>query len=151
MAVREVKKDERDKIAHLYEGWEETLIWSCLQSEMGRAWTNSLERPTSALLMNGDFCFLAGSPEDEILEVIIKEVRKGQLIIVVREASWEAFITQVDKVSIEKSTRYAIKKEGDVFDREQLVANIERLPKTIKVEPIDTTMYHQVMQPISHQ
>ena len=49
---------EKNRIADLFAGWEETLIWSCLQDCMGRAFADSLENPRSAQILVGDFCFL---------------------------------------------------------------------------------------------
>ena len=50
------------KIAPLFEGWQEALVWSCLQGCMGYAVTDSEEHPSSAEIVVGDFCFFAGAP-----------------------------------------------------------------------------------------
>lgn len=39
---------DKSKIADLFAGWEETLIWSCLQDCMGRAYADTEEDPQSA-------------------------------------------------------------------------------------------------------
>ena len=51
-----------EKIAHLFSGWNETLIWSVLQGHMGYAISNHTETPTAAQIVLGDFCFFAGKP-----------------------------------------------------------------------------------------
>lgn len=56
-------KEEMNKITPIYEGWNETLIWSCLQGYMGRAWTNDITNPQSAQIITADFCFFAGVPD----------------------------------------------------------------------------------------
>ena len=33
--------DSLEKLAPLFEGWEEALVWSVLQGCMGRAWADS--------------------------------------------------------------------------------------------------------------
>ena len=54
--------DLLQKIAPLFAGWNETLIWSVLQGHMGYAIADNEEVPTAAQLVLGDFCFLAGQP-----------------------------------------------------------------------------------------
>ena len=48
-----------------FEGWEETMVWSCLQGCMGYAIVDHEETPRAAQLVVGDFCFFAGEPQDE--------------------------------------------------------------------------------------
>ena len=48
------------KIAPLFEGWEETMIWSCLDGSMGYALCDDENRPVSAQIALGDLCFFAG-------------------------------------------------------------------------------------------
>ena len=62
-----VGKDEMGFIGHLFENWEETMIWSCLQGVMGEAWADSLPDARSAQIVTGDFCFLAGEPDGELV------------------------------------------------------------------------------------
>ena len=56
-----VGKDEMEHIGHLFENWEETMIWSCLQGVMGEAWADSLPDARSAQIVTGGFCFLMGN------------------------------------------------------------------------------------------
>ncbi len=65
MAVYHVK--EKETIVPLFAGWQETFIWSCLQNCMGEAYTDNLKNPQSAEIMLGDFCFLAGNVNHELL------------------------------------------------------------------------------------
>ena len=51
---------ETKKAAPLFEGWQETMIWSCLQKVMGSIYVDSPENPASAMALLGDFCFFAG-------------------------------------------------------------------------------------------
>lgn len=48
--------------AALFAGWEETLIWSCLQGVMGSVYGDHPRQPAFASAVLGDFCFLAGKP-----------------------------------------------------------------------------------------
>lgn len=63
--IQGLKKME--KAAPLFAGWQETMIWSCLQGVMGKIFVTSQEDPVSAMAVLGDFCFLAGKPDREFL------------------------------------------------------------------------------------
>lgn len=58
---------ETEKAAPLFAGWQETMIWSCLQGVMGKIYVTSQEDPVSAMAVLGDFCFLAGKPDRKFL------------------------------------------------------------------------------------
>ena len=44
-------------VLSLYDGWEETMIWSCLQGIMGKIYADGPRRPASAAAFIGDFAF----------------------------------------------------------------------------------------------
>ncbi len=54
-----------EKGKELFEGWEETLIWSCLQGVMGEVYADDVRNPASAMAILGDFVFFAGEPDEE--------------------------------------------------------------------------------------
>ena len=56
------------KAEHLFAGWEETLIWSCLQGVMGSVFVTDPDHPVSALAFVGCFGFYAGEPDRELVE-----------------------------------------------------------------------------------
>ena len=42
------KLTEPEKAASLFAGWEETVIWSCLQKIMGEIYADEIQNPQSA-------------------------------------------------------------------------------------------------------
>ena len=58
-----LKLKETRKAAALFEGWQETMIWSCLQGVMGSIYTDSQENPVSAVAALGDFLFFGYNPD----------------------------------------------------------------------------------------
>ena len=48
-----------------FEGIEETMIWSCLDGSMGRAWADALP-PRSVQIVTGCFGFFGGVPSREL-------------------------------------------------------------------------------------
>ena len=117
------------RIAPLFDGWEETMVWSCLQGVMGRAEANG--DYTAGMIASRDFTFLAGVPDRGLLEKA-----KGP-ILVPRTGEWNPLIEAVFGEKAVKETRYAIKKEPDIFDRRKLEAFVSALPEGYELRLID--------------
>ena len=117
------------RIAPLFDGWEETMVWSCLQGVMGRAVANG--DYTAGMIVSRDFAFLAGVPDRELLEKT-----KGP-ILVPRTEEWNPLIEAVFGEKAVKETRYAIKKEPGVFDRRRLESFVSDLPEGYELRMID--------------
>ena len=59
--------EDTSKVKSLFDGWEETLIYSCLQRVMGRIFVTDPDSPVSAMAFVGCFAFLAGEPDRELI------------------------------------------------------------------------------------
>ena len=71
------------KIVSFFEGWEETMIWSCLQGCMGEITPDDLENPKAAMLTLGDFCFFGGEPSEALVKqaavfILVPKTRIGR-------------------------------------------------------------------------
>lgn len=113
-------------IQKLFGDWEETLIWSCLQGVMGEIHTNQAKDAAVALL--GDFAFYAGMPNEELLSWRPEGCRQDFLIMVPQSEAWADLIEKCYSHRARKVTRYAIKKERDIFDVPTLEQASWRLP-----------------------
>ncbi len=141
----QLNKKDMSNISRLFQGWEETLIWSCLQGYMGNAWADRNEDPQSAQIITGDFCFFAGVPDLELVQNIPLYFKSEYILMVPQNEEWGALIEQEYKDSYNKFVRYAIKKEPDVFDRKKLSSYIDKLPTDYKIEMIDEELFHKCM------
>lgn len=63
--IYEIKNSHN--VSALFDEWEETLIWSCLQGIMGKLYADDLVNPTAAMAILGDFTFFAGKPSVEFI------------------------------------------------------------------------------------
>jgi len=108
--------------AGLFEGWQETLIWSCLQKVMGKVFVTDLTRPESAMAFVGCFAFVAGKPDREL--VLAKP--EGFVIMAPRNEAWAALIGECFP-DAKKATRYAIRKDTR-FDEDALRKIVSGLP-----------------------
>ena len=126
---------DTSKVNHLFEGWEETLIYSCLQKVMGNIFVTELENPKSAMAFVGCFAFYAGEPNKEL----VLNKPDGFVIMAPQNKEWEACIEECFPTA-KKATRYAIKK-GTKFDKEYLKNLIKELPDGYELKEIDEKIY----------
>lgn len=108
----------KESVHKLFDNWDETMIWSCLQGIMGEIHTNLSEDAAMAIL--GDFAFFAGSPSEELVRFKPESCRQDFIIMVPQNARWADLIEKCYGDRAKKVTRYAFKKEPDVFDVEKL-------------------------------
>ena len=127
------------KVKDIFAGWQETLIWSCLQKVMGDVYVTDTECPKSAFAFVGCFGFYAGEPEKEL--VLAKP--DGFVILVPRNEQWAALIEECYPEA-RKVTRFAIRKDTR-FDRAALEQIVKRLPEGYELRPIDADLYDKCL------
>ena len=126
---------DMERIAPLFAGWDETPIWSCLQGCMGYALADREENPTAAQIVVGDLCFFAGRPDAALV------ARAGAPILAPRTEDWCEVIESVWGDRVERTLRYAIKKEPDAFDPARLAGFIRALPEGYTLRLFDCELY----------
>lgn len=124
------------KLAPLFAGWQEALIWSCLDGCMGYAVADSFETPLSAQIVVGDFCFFAGEPNAELA------AKAAAPLMIPRTEEWGETLDAVWKDRTEKALRYAIKKESDVFSINKLKKYTQSLPDGYTLKLFDEKIYN---------
>lgn len=138
-----LKIDDTKKAEPLFNHWQETLIWSCLQNIMGSIYVDNIEKPLSAMAINADFCFFAGLPNEELVRFKQEGYTNNFIIMVGQNEEWKELITAAYGDKAKQVTRYAIKKEQNVFDREKLQKAINSLPPEYTLQMIDEAAFHQ--------
>ena len=136
--------EDTSKVEHLFAGWQETLIYSCLQKVMGKIYVTDLENPKSAYAFVGCFAFYAGVPDKELM--INKP--EGFVIMTPQNEEWAKLIEECFPDS-KRMTRYAIKKDTK-FDKATLEANVKTLPEGYELREIDSEIYDMCLaDPVS--
>ena len=130
----------KDNIHKIFENWNETIIWSSLQGIMGEVHTNSVEDTAMAIL--GDFAFYAGNPNEELIRFKPESCRQDFIIMVPQNVEWADLIEKCYGDKAKKVTRYAIKKEADIFDVEKLKQAIICLPDGYELKIIEEAEYN---------
>jgi len=131
--------------AALFDGWEETIIRSCLEGVMGAVYADNTEKPRSAMAHLGDFCFFAGVPDAELVR--FKPDRDRHFMIMVPQSDeWAGMIKNCYGENAREITRYAIKKEKGIFDRAKLTAAAGSLPNGFALRGIDEALYDKCLE-----
>lgn len=133
--------NEGKETAPLFAGWEETLIWSCLRGTMGCLYGDAPECPRSAMAVLGDFMFFSGKENRELAAFWPDEGGKDFLIAVPGTRQWADLLEECYGGRARKVTRYAIKKEPDVFDQNRLWKIAAGLSSEYTLCPIDESLY----------
>lgn len=139
--IAQVSRDEMAVIAHLFRGWDETMIWSCLQGYMGDAWLDDPDYPRSAQIIVGDFCFFAGVPHEELALHIPADFSSKTILFIPQHEGWEMLIERLYPHA-ERFSRYALQKDRDAFHPETLAGYAASLPAGFTLRAIDEELYH---------
>lgn len=130
------------KISALYDGWEESLIYSCLQQHMGVAYAN--EEYTSAFLMVDVFAFFAGEASYDLMNYC-KDHFTGFRILTIRDFMWDEVIRAVYPM-LRLAKRYAIKREPSIFNYGKLEAIVQSVKTPYTLHLVDEAIYHRLKQ-----
>lgn len=137
-----VKIDDTTKVESLFCNWQETLIWSCLQNIMGTIYVDNLEKPLSAMAILGDFSFFAGLPSEELVLYKPDGCIQEFIIMVPQNDEWAEMIINNFGDKAKKVTRYAIKKEQNIFDKKKLQNVVCSLKPEYSLEMIDEEIFN---------
>lgn len=136
-----IRLEDTKRAEALFDGWQETLIWSCLQGIMGAVYVTALDEPLSAMAAFGDFCFLAGKPDRELVQYWPPECTSDCLLMTPQNEEWAQLIEECHGSNAYRTLRYAIKKEPDGFNRDYLKRIVRALPEMYTICPVDEGLY----------
>lgn len=130
-------------IMPLFSCWRETLILSCLQGHMGRAFVTETGAPVSGAILNGDFCYFAGKPDGEFLQEVVGLLNKKFLLLIPQNEQWDSLMESCAKLKAERIERYAMR--AACFDRERLKRYLKAVPKDYEIHLMDEELYEQAL------
>lgn len=132
----------KDWAKELFGNWQESIILSCVQGVMGEVYGDDSTKPNSVMAVLGDFCFFAGKVNFEL----IKYLGEKKFIIMVPENEvWAKAIKECYGNNAKAVTRYAIKKEGNIFDYEKLESSVRSIPSKFQIESINNEIYNMCL------
>ena len=145
MAIYQLKENQKECLRELFAKLDDSLIISCIQNYFGDAWVDDAASPKSGQIICGDFCFLAGVPNRELVENLPEKYYDGFMIMIPDDAAWYPLIREAYGDACKQSERYALEKEGDIFDRELLRSYIKCILPEYTVKLFEEKEYHLAM------
>lgn len=143
-------REALESAAPLFDGWQETLIWSALEGCMGSVYVLAeSKRPMAALCACGDFLFLSGADGGEAKRLLEawKRMNEGvYAILAMRPQCLDSLAEQVFGENARHTQRYAFEKSNDGFDLENLQRLAERLPNGMELRMFDGELYRQAIR-----
>lgn len=139
--MKQVSSMNMEKIAPLFNDWDEAMIWSCLQGYMGYAVCDDKDKPSSAMICVGVFCFFAGKPNALLFESV-----SNFKMLIPKDQDWERLIESHYGKRVHKILRYAIKKETDVFNVEKLTVYVNSLDKIYEMRLFDQEIFQMALE-----
>lgn len=139
--MKVVRIEDTKRAEELFAGWQETMVWSCLQGIMGDIYAEDTKEIASAVAALGDFAFFAGQPSQKLLFAYELWAEGDFMILVPQNEGWADLIQKEYGKKAERVSRYAIKKEGNIFDVQRLHKAVQHLPSGYTIRKIDKEIY----------
>lgn len=123
--LQKCNREQYPLLISLFRGWNNTMIRSCLEGEMGEAY--STEEMMSAKLDIGDFCFFGGKANEDLLYHKKREYEDQLKILVPQTMEWERLIEKVYGKIVIPYKRYSFKMKEDGFPQKELLRIVDGL------------------------
>lgn len=145
----EADSDLKKGLFHMFDGMDDTMILSCLQGHMGKAWVNDIKNPKVVQIVVGVFVFFAGDASSDVAEEMLYNLPKYSLVIV-KSNEWKKCIEEVHKGRVEKVKRYSFEKSSRYLEEERLKKFLKKLPDGYELKKIDSYLaYSKSLQDLS--
>ena len=147
----EVRKEQMNQIASLFDGIQDSMVIACLQGYMGNAYAESLNRPEAALIVSGEYSFFGGDPDSKDAEVLVKnlfDVNQSESTIAIfpdDRPGWETRLMGITENDPEAVPRFGIVQKDYDFDYNVLQGYMDALPEGFELVRFDEELYHQAM------
>ncbi len=134
-----LNNNQMNQIEHLFNDIKFYMGKSVLDGLMGEAYTDNLENPTIAYLLVRQYCFINGNSNSVLAKQVLKTIPKTCKRIIAN-SDWNDIIESTYN-DFEKSKRYSLKKEKNIFNKQQLKEFSEILDKEYEIKKIDEEIY----------
>lgn len=142
--IYEFEKGSKEKLFPLFGDMtdtKDTMILSCLQGYMGKAWTDNLENPAAAEVIVGAIAYFAGNADSEASKELLDNLPPAALAIVSTN-EWEKRIETLYQGHIKKFQRYAFKRDPKNLDYNHLKSFLSTMPDGYTLKKVDSAIAH---------
>lgn len=134
--IRKLNRKQLPLVSSLFKGWNNTMICSCLEGQMGDAY--AADQFSSAKLDIGDFCFFGGEADEELLYHKKRDYENKPKILVPQNQDWGRLIEQVYGEGIISCKRYSFSLKEEGFSQEKLHRIVSGLNQNFTLTDIDS-------------
>lgn len=134
-----LSNNQMNKIKYLFNDIKFYMGKSVLDGLMGEAYTDNLENPTIAYLLVRQYCFINDDSKSELAKQVLKTIPETCKRIIAN-SNWNDIIESTYN-DFEKSKRYSLKKEKNIFNKQQLKEFSEILNNEYEIKKIDEEIY----------
>ena len=130
------------KIEHLFKDIKFYMGKSVLDGCMGEAYIDDLDNPTIAYLLVRQYCFIDGDSKSKSAKQALKTIPKTAKRIIAND-EWSNIIESTYN-HFEKTKRYSLKKEKDIFNKQDLEKFSKILNPNYEIKWIDERIYQLI-------
>ncbi|WP_234117590.1 GNAT family N-acetyltransferase [Clostridium hydrogenum] len=134
--IYEANIDVKNKLFPIFEDMEDTMILSCLQGHMGKAYVDNIKNPTAAEIIVGELVFFAGDPNAEAAAELLNNL-PANCFVVVSTDGWKDCIEKIHEGYANKFQRYAFKKDKKYLNYNHIKSLISMLPEGYELKKVD--------------
>ena len=115
-----------DKIRALFDCFDDSMIFSCFEGIYGELWCDDVNEPETAVIVSGDFHYLAGEPAfaDEIMGFAEE---KPHAVFVPSCGGWFGLLNDACGGRLKKVERYHMRLGQNGFDRQALSEIVDNM------------------------
>lgn len=131
----------------LFDGWDETVVWSALDGVMGDIYAN--EALTAAAAVLGDFAFIASpEPDADAVQALLRALKAqtDHELILVAQSDALFSLCKALVGDAETGVRYAVKKERGVFQPEKLRRLAADIPEGYTLSGMTPEIWAQIAE-----
>ncbi len=146
-----VEKNEMNKIAHFFEGIQDSMVIACLQGYNGDAYVQSWDDPQASLIVSAEYSFWGGGPESDDAKYLAEHffevagTDSSTAIFADSNPGWEKTLLSCKCNSPQSIQRFGIVQRDYDFDLKCLQEYAAVVPEGYRLQMFDENMYHQAM------
>lgn len=153
--IYEANSDAKKKLLPIFKGIEDTMILSCIQGHMGKAYVDNIENPTAAEIIVGVFVFFAGDSNAGAVGELINNIPEDCFVVASTDG-WKNRIEKIHKSHADKFQRYAFKKDPKYLNYKHIKSFLSTLPEGYELKKVDKAIaydksFHEVSEDFTAQ
>lgn len=139
-------------IEKMFTGIQDSMVISFFQGYMGDLWIDSIEKPMTGLIVNGEYSFYGGVSDTtgalSLGETLFDFVhgKKTTAIYSQKRMDWRNRLLTFSKFNPQEIIRHGIVQKDYIFDRKKLERFMRQIPEGYSIRPFDEELYNNSLK-----